>query len=394
MKTRATNTPNTAPAGGRVAYEFSDIIHRRRAIVFTVFLLVTLSTACVGVFAPDLLQLDAPTGALVGAAGLAIGMLGAMVADATDARIFGARHVRGTGGELVATVQRTPAAATATQLLAALDGIRRERIDPAAVLRVGIADASPATQHAEAWTSALAKHAALRGERVLEVALATGPTNTLGVADVVRDNVPLATATQRISSSGKHARLNAGPNRVQALSLLPELTATLPRNLDTYLVSLPLAASRPVVSAVAHLDVVVVIAEHARTTRVELIAGLDAIETAGVMTQVMLIDDRAGRASARDTPALHATDEDAGPDATVAEEQLAPTGQLDAPTPPLLPGVTDLPADPDRTDRIPQPPRVGRVHDDADHTLLRTTARFARYEHQSAADTTDDDTDH
>jgi len=367
MNIRSAKTRHTVINGGGFAYDLSDIVRRRRAVILAAFVLTVLSAALVAVFAPQTLAFTAQSGAFVATTGLAMGLIAASIGDAIDARIFGARHVRGTGGELIATIPCDPSANVVIGILQVLDRLRHERTDPHAVLRIGVADASGGSQHAAAWTTALAAAAAARGERVLEVALASDATHSVGVCDVVRDNVPLAAAAQRVSTVTQHARLNAGPNRLQALELLPELTATLPRNLDTYLVSLPLAASRPVVSAVARLDVVLVIAEYARTTRVELIAGLDAIESVGVPTQVLLLHDGATAPKlARSTPETEPSFATYQAD---TESSMATTAAA----------LRDTVVDHDSTQRIPAPPRVGRVHDDADQALLRATAQYERY---------------
>jgi hypothetical protein len=377
MNSRLRKTTSTADLGSGLVHQLSDVIHRRRAVIMVAFVLTVVTFAAVGAFAPQTVSFSGPVGAFAALVGLALGLVAAGIGDATDARIFGARHVRGTGGELVATLAQQPSHAAVQQVLDALDRVRAGRIDPDTVLRVGIADASATTHHAALWTSALAAAAARRGERVLEVALATDATNGLGVCDVVRDNVPLSQAAQRVSQDLPHARLNAGPNRVQALEALPELTATLPRNLDTYLVGLPLAASRPVVTAVARLDVVLVLAEYAHTTRVELIAGLDAIEAVGVMTQVLLLQ-----------PKTEATDSDGADSDQTFDVLLPAVPAADAPT-----ATTDVAApfdtpdnptvDVDATQRIVTAPRVGRVHDDEEQALLWQTAQQARYSERS-----------
>jgi len=364
-------TRSPAARGGGFAHGISEVIRRRRAVILTTFVVIVAATAAVAASAPDVVALTAESGALVATLGLFFGLVAAGIGDATDARVFGARHVRGTGGDLIAVIPSEPSAPVLERILDVLESARADRIDTGAVLRVGVADASAQTHHAATWTSALAAACANRGERVLEVALASDATNTRGVVDVVRDNMPLSAATQRMSPTMQHACLNAGPNRVQALELLPELTASLPRNLDTYLVGLPLAASRPVVRAVARLDLVLVIVEVGRTTRVELIAGLDAIESVGVMTQVLLVHDgiRAGRQAA-------ALDD-------VVVESAIGYGLPPAPYVPIMPvaapPIADSNRDSNHTERIPALRRVGRVHDDEELALLRTTAQHERY---------------
>lgn len=378
MKKRGDKTVHAPVPRGGFLSELSDLIRRRRILIVVIFAFTVLAVATTAVFLPELIALDAQRGAITGTAGLILGVIAAAVADATDTKIYGSRHVRGTGGELAAVIGAQPVTHDVAAVLRVLDRIRHDRIDVDAVLRVGVADASPTNRHAQIWAAALAEASANRGERVLEVALAGDATNSLGVCDVVRDNVPLSTAAQRVSTGTAHARLNPGPNRVQALEMLAELTATLPRNLDTYIVGLPLAASRPVVAAVARLDVVLVVAEYATSTRVELIAGLDAIEAVGVMTQVLLVQPHAVTSQPPVLP--DATAKTALP-AEMGNEPEPVTSQS-VPAPSIVHQPAELPVepDPDATQRIAQAkPLLDRTHNDADHTLLQSTAQIDRY---------------
>ncbi|MFP4312477.1 MAG: hypothetical protein ACLFS9_10935, partial [Nitriliruptoraceae bacterium] len=82
----------------------------------------------------------------------------------------------------------------------------------------------------------------------------------------------------------------AGRDHAAALAALTELPARLPRDLDILLVALPTATSRAVVAAATALDHVLVVAERDRTSRVDLIASLEALSAAGTQAQVVLLD--------------------------------------------------------------------------------------------------------
>jgi hypothetical protein len=278
---------------------------------------------------PDLVPPTPLVGAAVGVAALLLGLAAAVAVDAADLTVRGPRHVRTAGGELVAILPSTPDVEEAAPLAAAvLDA--REGDDQRLLL--GLAAAGRDARRCAGWTDALAVALARTGASVLLVDLASGRSERPGLVEVVREGRKLPSVVA-FETGLRLARVGAGRDHAGALEVLPTLPARLPRDLDVLLVALPTAASRQVVAATRSLDHVLVVAERDATSRVDLIAGLDALEAAGIAAQVALLDDRtAARLTSRaTTAAVTATAEDdpgGEPDEPAADD-LAPSGEPD-----------------------------------------------------------------
>jgi hypothetical protein len=277
---------------------------------------------------PDLVPPTPLVGAAVGVAALLLGLAAAVAVDAADLTVRGPRHVRTAGGELVAILPSTPDVEEAAPLAAAvLDA--REGDDQRLLL--GLAAAGRDARRCAGWTDALAVALARTGASVLLVDLASGRSERPGLVEVVREGRKLPSVVA-FESGLRLARVGAGRDHAGALEVLPTLPTRLPRDLDVLLVALPTAASRQVVAATRSLDHVLVVAERDATSRVDLIAGLDALEAAGIAAQVALLDDRTAarlttsRATTAAVPATAEDDADGEPDEPAAEE-LAPGGE-------------------------------------------------------------------
>ena len=262
-----------------------DIVQRKRWVIAAVALGVVALGALASVVLPDTIPPTAGVGAAVGVAALLLGLASAVASDATELIVRGPRHVAAAGGELVAVLPRDPSVAAAGPLAGAIEEVR----EPGAPLLLAFATAGRDARRTVAWTDAIARALVNRELGVLRVDLASGRSDEPGLLEVVRDGMRLADVVE-FEPGVKLARLRAGTDHQEALGSLTELPARLPRDLDILLVSLPTAASRSVVAAAAALDHVLVLAERDRTSRVDLIASLDALETAGTDAQVVLLD--------------------------------------------------------------------------------------------------------
>lgn len=264
-----------------------DVVELRRSVLLTVTLGVLVVGGILAVVFPGLVPPVPVVGAAVGLAALLLGLAAAIGLDATDLRLRGPRHVGAAGGELVAVLptaaEREGAATLANAVL--------EAREPGSPLLLGLAASGRDVRPTTAWTDALAVALEAEGVSVLCIDLASGRSPAPGLLEVVRDGVKLASAV-RFAPDARLARLGAGEDLQAALGALSSLPGRLPRDLDVLLVALPMAASRQVVTAVRSLDHVLIVAQRDRTSRVELIAGLDALEAAGTRAQVALLDDR------------------------------------------------------------------------------------------------------
>ena len=333
-----------------------DIIQRKRWVVAAVVVVVVALGALASLVFPATIPATAGVGAAVGVAALLLGLAAAVASDATELIVRGPRHVAAAGGELVAVLPRDPSVAAAGPLAAAIEEVR----EPGAPLLLAFATAGRDARRTVAWTDAIARSLVGRELGVLRVDLASGRSEEPGLLEVVRDGVRLADVVE-FEPGVKLARLRAGGDHGAALGALTELPSRLPRDLDILLVSLPTAVSRPVVAAAAALDHVLVVVERDRTSRVDLIASLDALEAAGTNAQVVLLDTSTAM---RLSPPVEAT-----PEETSARRAIASTVGT---SPTVGPGsdvepveVSDEPVevDPDALEAT-APPEVARDEDE------------------------------
>ena len=263
-----------------------DIVESRRRIVLGVAGLIIVVGLLLALLAPGVLPPTPLVGAAVALAGLLIGVAVAIVVDSSDLRVRGPRHVVAAGGELVAVLPVAVDQEAADDLAAVVLEARQ----PDQSMLLGLAASSLDIAATLQWTDALGLALARRGVSVLRVDLASGRSDTPGLAEVAAGERRL-TEVVDYETGVLLARLAAGGDHRAALTALVDLPAKLPRDLEVLLVALPIAASRGVVQAARGLDHVLVVAERGDTSRVDLIAGLDALRAADLQAQVILLDD-------------------------------------------------------------------------------------------------------
>lgn len=264
-----------------------DIAELRRGTL----LAVTLGLCVVGVvlafLAPGIVPPTPLVGAAVAFAAVLLGIAAAVAVDTADLTVRGPRHVSAAGGELVAVLPDDADPDAAAPLAEAV----LEAREPDQPLLLGMAAVGRDARAAAAWTDALSVALARTGASVLAVDLASGRSPGPGLLEVVRAERTLV-STVSFAPGMRLARLGAGSEHGPALEALGHLQTRLPRDLDVLLVALPLAASRQVVAGARGLDHVLLVAERDRSSRIDLIAALDAMDTAGNHAQVALLDER------------------------------------------------------------------------------------------------------
>ena len=307
-----------------------DIVHRKRLLLAAVVVAVVVLGALFAVLFPGVMPRTPEVGAAIGLAALLLGLAAAVATDATDLVVRGPRHVAAAGGELVAVLPREPSVAAAGPLAAAVLEVR----EPGVPLLLALATAGRDARRSNSWTDAIARALVAEGVGVLRVDLASGRSEQPGLVEVVRDGLRLADAVT-FEPGLKLAHLTAGHDHGEALLALTELPGRLPRDLDIMLVSLPTVASRSVVSAATALDHVLVVVERDRTSRVDLIASLDALEAAGTHAQAVLLDTQT---ALRLAPPVEATPETPGGGRRTISSTVGTA-------PVVLPGSEEAPAD-------------------------------------------------
>ncbi len=293
MAETSSTSPTTVSSRSRTplwVIEGLDVVHLRASV-----LKVAIGAACVlgvvlAVVAPGLLPPTPLVGAAVAVAAILLGLAVALAVDAVDLTIRGPRHVRAAGGELVSILPATGGASDIDDLARAV----LEAREPDAKLLLGLAASGTDALPTSDWTDALALALARRGVSVLRVDLTTGGSDRPGLYEVLRHGAKLVSAVD-FETDIQLARMGPGRDHSGALAALPEFPSRLPRDLQVLLVALPLAASRASVNAARALDHVLVVAERDVTSRVQLIAALDALEAAGTRAQVVLLDTRTAR---------------------------------------------------------------------------------------------------
>ncbi len=271
--------------------EAVDVLEQRRRLVLLTILGLVLVAVGVTLLWPTLLPTTALVGASLGLAAALLGVAAAIATDAADTIIRGPRHVAAAGGELVAVL---PVEAHPAAVRSLADAVVEARPSIEVPLLLGLATAGQDRGHVLAWSAALARALAATGASVLHVDLATGRSEPPGLLEVLRSGGRIGSAV-RFEPGLRLAWLGAGADRGAALDVLGQLRERLPSDLDVLLVALPPVGSRQVLTAASSLDHLVVVAERDRTARVDLIAGLDAMEAIGAHAQVLLLDDRTAR---------------------------------------------------------------------------------------------------
>jgi hypothetical protein len=370
--------PTSAPRRSRTplwVIEGLDIARLRAVPLRVVVGVVCVVGIVLAVVLPDLVPPTALVGAAVALAALLLGLAVAVAVDAADLTVRGPRHVRAAGGELVAIL---PTDATPESAMPLAEAVLEAREDGSPRLLLGLAAAGRDARRCAAWTDALAVALARTGASVLRVDLASGRSERPGLVEVVREGRKLPDVVA-FDPELRLARIGAGRDHAGALETLPTLPTRLPRDLDVLLVALPTAASRQVVGATSALEHVLVVSERDTTSRVDLIAGLDALETGGIAAQVALLDDRtSARLTVASPPEEEAPAGVAGPDEVVVEPaaEEPPTEPRREPeseavepetTPVIAPDATSA-SDPDATEAL-EPDATSASDPDATQAL-------------------------
>jgi hypothetical protein len=302
-----------------------DIARLRSTPLRLVVLLVCVAGVVLSLLLPDLVPPTPLVGAAVAVAALLLGLAVAVAIDAADLTIRGPRHVRAAGGELVAIlpVEADPdrAAPLAAAVLDARDNQDKR-------LLLGLAAAGRDARRCAAWTDAIAVALARTGASVLRVDLASGRSERPGLVEVVREGRKLPSVVS-FEPGLRLARIGAGRDHAGAIEVLPTLPTRLPRDLDVLLVALPTAASRQVVTATQALDHLLVVAERDTTSRIDLIAGLDGLDAAGLAAQVALLDDRTAARLAPPAPVAQPSADPRGSEDDDRSEQDAVPSEVD-----------------------------------------------------------------
>ena len=270
--------------------ETLDIVWlRRRLLLSTVVVVIAAGTAAT-LLVPEVVPTVPVVGAALGFAAVLLGLAVVIAVDAGDLVVRGPRHVRAAGGELVAILPAAPGPTSIDPLAdAALDAR-----SPDAMLVLAFATAGDDVTSTRRLTDEFAIAVARRDVSVLRADLAGGISAGPGLYEVMRDEIHLTRAVS-FETDMKLAWIGPGRDVAGALAAVPELPSMLPSDLDVFVAAFPTATSKQVVRAAASLDHVLLVVRRDVTSRVDLIAALDALDAAGCVPQIVLFDDRSAQ---------------------------------------------------------------------------------------------------
>ncbi len=265
--------------------ELLEVLEERRQVL----LVAAAGLSVLGVLAALVAPGFVPPRPLVGAAvGLAAALLAVAITvavDSADPTVTGPRHVRAAGGQVAAVLDATPSADAVAALAARIDA----RAGAGGRHWIALAPADRSIHTVSAWADVLGVALAARERRVVVIDLADGPRPGVpGVVEVVGDELKLGQAVD-FDRELMLARLGPGADDVRALELLTGLVPRLPSDIEILVVALPPLARPGALAAAGTLDRILVFADAGATSRVDLIASLDAIDATDTASEVVLL---------------------------------------------------------------------------------------------------------
>ncbi len=272
--------------------EILDAIELRAGLLWGTAAIVGAAGAVMAWRFPTLVPPLPLVGASIAFAGILLGLAITIIADTVDPVIRGPRHVRGTGVELVAVLPTDAHPEAAGDLVTAI----LDAHEGDSALKIGVAAAGTGVFGVGPWIDALAYGLADRGASVLAVDLVSGSTAKDGLAEVISGERRVAEVARIAEGGLRLARLGPGRDTKAAVNGLPRLASKLPSDLDVLLVAMPPASTREAVGATKSFDHVLIVAERDRTTVVELMSSIDAVDRVRGTPQTLLLDSPTARA--------------------------------------------------------------------------------------------------
>lgn len=296
--------------------ELVQILRARRGVVLATAIALSLLGVLVTLIAPGLLPPEPLVGAAVGVAAWLLATAAAVAVDAGDSYVRGPRHVRATGAVLAGWVPPPGG----PQALGSLVRDLNRAYAAHGGQRVWFVPTTDAAVDVVITADALATGLCQVGRRILLVDLVS-TAEEAGISDVVRGAHSLGEVV-RFDPELLLARVGTGAEPETALQHVSAVIDRAPGDVDVLIVVLP-AVDRPgVLAAVAGAKETYLLARAGTTGRVELLAGLEALESSGTEVSVVLLDD-AAPAAPLPVPRSSA----AGPDAVTTHD--AEEGEFD-----------------------------------------------------------------
>lgn len=352
-------TLSPAPAGRSAPVWLSDLLealHLRRRLAIAVAGGMAVLALVVSLVLPELLPSRGLVGALVGVFAGLMAVLVAVVADASDDVIRGTRHVRGTGA-VIAAAGHDP--------IDQVTSWAQTQLAEGGQLRVALVPAGSGNGRAGTLADRLAVRLARHDLRVLVCDL-TRPTSAPGVAEVAAGQMALSQAASVDDRLGL-ARLGAGRELGEALAGVPAVARRVGEDVDALVLALPGLDHPGSLPAAAVADRSLMLATVDQTNRVDVLAGLEALESAQTPAELVLLQltEPSSVRWEAGPPRGDAADFSAGGEeerwrALIGEDEMPETGQFGDTADRYPP---DRPADHDSgANTSPQQPGGGGPH--------------------------------
>jgi len=272
--------------------ELLELLEIRRRLAIAVAGAVVVTGLLVAFLAPGVLPATPGVGAAVGVAACLLALAAVIGLDAGDLSVQGARHVRAAGADVAVVLRGRAEGGGVNAVVQRLDalGAHRVALVPAAA---GARDATVAIADGlgQAWARA--------ERRVLVVDASRPDASQAGIVDVARGEAPLGEAVT-FDPRLMLARLGAGADLETALVELPGLAPRLPADIERTVVALPPLTDPAARAGATAVECVLVLAVVGSTSRVDLLATLEALDLVAVHAQVLL--HRPGDVSPAATP--------------------------------------------------------------------------------------------
>lgn len=309
--------------------ELLQILRARRGVLLATAIGLSLLGVLITLAAPGTLPPEPLVGGAVGLASWLLATAVAVAVDAGDAHVRGPRHVRSTGAVLAGWV----APPGGPQALGSFVRDLNRAYAAHGGQHVWLVPTTDAAIDVVETGGALATGLCQLGRRVLVLDLVS-PAAGPGVSEVLRGTHSLGEVVH-FDPELLLARVGAGSEPDAALQQVGAIIERAPGDVDVLLVILP-AVDRPgVLAAVTGAAETFLLARAGTTGRVELLAGLEALESAGSEVSVVLID--------HDAPVVPLAPKGSSP------APAQPDGPPDAPDAPASDAAAD--ADVDHADR-------------------------------------------
>ncbi len=282
--TASSSTPPEAPReleSSPWVHELSETLLQRRELAVR----VALGVAIVGVLLAvvGILPATPLVGFAVGVGACIAALATVLAVDTGEITVHNARHVRSSGSTVRASVVRDSGREQCTELAHTFATGQR--------LIIGVTVPSRAQDDSSAVALGLASTFARDGQRTLLMDLVdTTRVSVDGASEVAAGTARFAT-TVEFDADLSLARISAGRRPELALSGLKGLVERLPSDIETLIVALPGLQSPAVIEACGALGNLLVLVDAGRTTRVDLIATLNAADATGVTCEVVLVED-------------------------------------------------------------------------------------------------------